>query len=97
MHFCGSKGKFGLNCQADSDVHGRILDLSIGLPGASSDCIEFEGSDLYERLKDGLLKNGLVLFSDNAYLNTRYMATPFPNVSSGSKDDYIFFHAQVRI
>ena len=95
--FCGRKGKFGLNCQADSDVRGRILDLSIGLPGASSDCIAFEGSDLYERLEGGLLKNGLVLFGDNAYLNTRYMATPFPNVSSGSKDDYNFFHSQVCI
>ena len=86
-----------MNCQAVSDVRGRILDLSIGLPGASSDCIAFEGSDLYERLEGGLLKNGLVLFGDNAYLNMRYMATPFPNVSSGSKDDYIFFHSQVRI
>ena len=28
--FCGRKGKFGLNCQAVSDVRGRILDLSIG-------------------------------------------------------------------
>jgi hypothetical protein len=46
--------------------------------------------NLYERLEGGLLKNGLVLFSDNAYLNTHYMATPFPNVSSGSKDDYTF-------
>jgi hypothetical protein len=25
------------------------------------------------------------------------MATPFPNFASGSKDDYIFFHSQVRI
>ena len=75
--FCGCKGKFGLNCQAVSDVRGRILDLSIGLPGASSDCIAFEGSDLYERLEGRLLKNGLVLFGDNAYLNTHYMATPF--------------------
>ena len=25
------------------------------------------------------------------------MATPFPNFSSGSEDDYIFFHSQVRI
>jgi hypothetical protein len=95
--FCGRKGKFGLNCQAVSDVRGRILDLSIGLPGASSDCIAFEGSDLYQRLEEGLLMNGLVLFGDNAYLNTRYMVTPFPNVSSGCKDDYNFFHSQVRI
>ncbi len=91
--FCGRKGKFGLNCQAVSDVRGRILDLSIGLAGASLDCIAFEGSDLYERLEGGLLKNGLVLYGDNADINTRYMATPFPNVSSGSKDDYNFFQS----
>ncbi len=47
--FCGCKGKFGLNCQAVSDVRGWILDFLIGLPGASSDCITFEASNLYER------------------------------------------------
>ena len=52
---------------------------------------------MYERLEGGLLKNSLVLFDDNAYLNTHYMATPFPNFAPGSKDDYIFFHSQVRI
>jgi hypothetical protein len=83
--FCGRKGKFGLNCQAVSDIRGRILDISIGLPGASLDCIAFEGSDLYKRLEGGLLKNGLVLYADNAYINKRYMATPFPNVLSGCK------------
>jgi hypothetical protein len=67
------------------------LDLSIGLPGASLDCIGFEGSDLYERLEGGLLKNGLVMYGDNAYNNTRYMAAPFPNILSGCKDDLIFF------
>ncbi len=95
--FCGHKGKFGLNCQAVSDVRGRILDFSIGLPGASSGCIAFEASNLYERLEGGLLKKGLVLFGDNAYLNMHYMAMPFPNVSSGSKDDYNYFHSQVCI
>jgi hypothetical protein len=95
--FCGRKGKFGLNCQTVSDVRGRILDFSIGLPGASSGCIAFEGSSLYERWEGGLLKNGLYLFGDNAYLNTRYMATPYPNVSSGSKDDYNFFQSHLRI
>jgi hypothetical protein len=95
--FCGHKGKFGLTCQAVSDVRGQILDLSIGLPGASSDCIAFEASNMYARFEGGLLKKGLVLFGDNAYLNTRYMATPFPNVSSGFKDDYYYFHSQICI
>ncbi len=95
--FCGRKGKFGLNCQAISDVCGRILDFSIGLPGTSLDCMAFKGSDLYKQLEGGLLKKGLVLFGDNAYLNTNYMVTSFPNVSSGSKDDYNFYHSQLCI
>lgn len=94
--FCARKGKFGLNMQAVSDKHGRILDMSIDYGGASSDCLAFEASDLYQHLENGLLANGLVLFGDNAYLNTQYMATPFPNVTSGSEDTYNFYHSQVR-
>ncbi len=82
--------------QAVSDKRGRILDMSIDYGGASSDCLAFEASDLYLRLENGLLANGLVLFGDNAYLNTQYMATPFPNVTSGSEDTYNFYHSQVR-
>ena len=87
---CGRKGKFGLNCQAISDVRGRILDISIVYGGVSSDCLVFEGSGIYEDLEVGLLHEYLVLFGDNAYLNSHYMVTPFPNVSSGSKDDFNF-------
>jgi hypothetical protein len=95
--FCCCKGKFGLNCQAVSDVRGWNFDLLIRLPGASSDCIAFEASNLYERLEGGLLKKGLVLFGNNAYLNTCYMATTFLNVSSGSKDDYNYFYSHICI
>lgn len=63
--------------------------------GSSSDCIAFEASQLWNALEDGLLAPGLVLFGDNAYLNTNYLATPYPGVSSGCKDDYNFFHSQV--
>jgi DDE superfamily endonuclease len=94
---CGRKHKFGLNCQAVSDLRGRFLNLSINYGGSSSDCLAFEASDLWQRLEDGLLALGLVLFGDNAYLNTTYMVTPFTNVSQGSKDDYNFYHSQLRI
>jgi len=93
--YCGRKHKYGMNCQAVSDRRGRILDISIKYGGSSSDCLAFEASDLYQRLEKGLLKPGLVLFGDNAYLNSVYMATPFPGVSAGSKDDYNFYHSQV--
>lgn len=95
--FCARKNKFGLNMQAVSDVRGRILDFSINYGGASSDCIAFESGDLYKKLERGILRDGLVLFGDNAYLNTEYMATPFPNVSRGAEDIYNFYHSQLRI
>ena len=94
---CARKAKFGLNMQAVSDKRGRILDLSIKCGGSSSDCLAFEASNVYSRLSRGLLAPGLVLFGDNAYINSSFMATPFPNVSSGKKDDYNFFHSQLRI
>ena len=96
--FCARKNKFGLNMQAVSDVRGRILDMSIKLGGASSDCLAFEASDLFQNLESGgLLQDGLVLLGDNAYINSPYMATPFPNVSRGAEDIYNFYHSQLRI
>lgn len=94
---CGRKNKFGLNCQAVSDVRGRFLDISIPYPAAVSDCLSFEATNLYTDLENGLLVDGLCLFGDNAYLNSKYMAVPFSGVSSGPRDDYNFFHSQLRI
>ena len=82
----GQKNKFGLNFQAVSEVHGQILDISITYGGSSSDCLAFEASDLYKRLEDGLLADGLVIFGDNACLNTSYMAMPYPNIAGIDKD-----------
>ena len=99
---CGWKHKYGLNCQAVPDCRGRIIDISIKYGGASSDCMAFEASDLHKWLKNGLLHQDapsnnerFVLFGDNAYLNSSYMATPFTNVGGdpnrAAKDNYIFF------
>ena len=94
---CDRKHKFGLNCQAVCDVRGRFLYISITCGGASSDVVAFESSDLKRQLDLGLLAFNLVLFGDNAYINSRYMATPYPNTSGGPKDNYNFFHSQLRI
>jgi hypothetical protein len=92
-YFCGRKGNFWLNCQAVSDVRGQILDLLIGLPGASSNCIVFEGSNLYERLEGGgQLKKGLVLFGNSAYLNMSYSwQHPFQTFNQVAKTVIISF------
>ena len=98
---CGRKHKYGLNCQAVSDCHGKIIDISMKCGGASADCLAFEASELHKRLENGLMHEGYVLFGDNAYLNTPYMATPFTNVSGDpnrvAEDSYNFYHSQLRI
>ena len=38
-----------------------------------------------------------MLYGDNAYVKTDYMAVPFSNVGSGLRDNYNFYHSQVRI
>lgn len=94
---CGRKEKFGLNCQAVCDARGKFLDMSIMFPGSTSDCLAFEGSTLYRKLENGLLKYGLCLFGDNAYINSRFMATPYPGRTSTWHDSYNFYHSQIRI
>ncbi len=95
------QGKFGLNCQAVSDVCSKILDILIASGGASSDCLAFERSKLYDRCENGLMKNGKVLFGVNAYLNTQYMATPYSKISRNeeyrTRDDCNFYHSQLCI
>ncbi len=48
-----------------------------------------------------MLADGLVIFGDNAYLNSKYMATPYPNIAGRdqdrSRDNYNFYHSQVQI
>ena len=36
-------------------------------------------------------------FGDNAYINSQYMVTPYPNTSVGARDNYNYFHSQLRI
>ncbi len=51
---CDCKGKFGLNCQAVSNVRGNFLDISVGYGSSSSDCLTFERSELFDRCEAGL-------------------------------------------
>jgi hypothetical protein len=95
--WCGRKHKYSLNCQAICDARGKFLDMSLVMPGSSSDVLAFESSTIYQQLEGGLLAPGLCLFGDNAYINSSYMATPFSSVSGGSKDAYNFYHSQLRI
>ena len=95
---CARKHKFGFNLQCVSDVRGRIRDFSITFPASSSDVLAFEASGLYKKMALGnFLAPNLCIFGDNAYINTPFLATPYPNVHEGEKDWYNFYHSQLRI
>ena len=83
--FCSRKKKFGLNCQAVCDVHGRILDLMIVYSGSTSDCLALEGMSLFCKLGEGVFASGLCLFGNITYINSPYLATPYAGVSGGGQ------------
>jgi hypothetical protein len=83
--------------QAVCDSKMKFLDVSILQPASASDYLCFLTSDLSRNMNEGILDNNLCLFGDNAYVNQTYMATPYSNVGLGSKDNYNFYHSQLRI
>ena len=75
----------------------RFLNISINFPGSTSDHLAWEGCCFKRTIeKEGFLAALLCLFGDNAYLNSSYLATPFPNAKL-EQDDYNFYHSQLRI
>ena len=96
--FCGRKKKFGLNFQGVCDDQRRFIDVFIAHPGSASDFTVWLDSSLRQKIEhDHLLEDGLVLYGDNAYINSPYMVTPFKAVRAGPKDDYNFYHSNLRI
>lgn len=95
--YCGCKKKFGLVMTGVVDDQRRFIDVDISHPGATSDYLAFSVSSLKDKLENkALLLEDHYLFGDNAYVNTEYMVTPYPN-ATGNRDDYNFYHSQLRI
>jgi len=97
--FSGRKHKFGLNMQAICDADCLFLEFWIANQASALDYISFITSEFYNRKlqKSNFLARGLVLFGDNAYVSSDCMATPYKSAHRGLKDDYNFFHSQLRI
>jgi DDE superfamily endonuclease len=96
--FCGRKHKNGWNMQAVCDADGKFLEVWITFPASSSDYAAFFGSDFYTRLmRDGFLEGTLALFGDNAYVSTEKILSPFKGAPRGPRDDFNYFHSQLRI
>lgn len=64
-------------CQAVSDVRGKFVDISIMYPGSTCDMLSFEGRNVYQKLKEGVLAEGLCVIGDNECIKTKYMLMPF--------------------
>ena len=43
------------------------------------------------------MPEGYCLYGENAYVSESYMAVPFPNISSGLRDAYNYYHSQGHI
>ena len=96
--YCGRKSKFGLPLQAVCDADRRFLGVSLQHPASTSDFLAFTTSSAHGKLEQaGFLDWGKVLFGDLAHCNCRHVATPFKSAKSGTKDDYNFYHSQLRI
>lgn len=96
--YCGRKSKFGLNMQGVCNAEGKFLAVWILHPAASSDYISLLRSKFYENITTpGFLAPDCVIFGDNAYVSTDFMVTPYKNVRAGPKDDFNFYHSQLRI
>jgi DDE superfamily endonuclease len=96
--YCGRKSKFGLNMQGVCNAEGKFLAVWIIHPAASSDYISLLRSTFYHKIAaPGYLAPDCVIFGDNAYVSSDFMVTPYKNVRAGPKDDFNFYHSQVRI
>ena len=82
-----------MNLQAICNHKRRFISIDIRYGASASDHIAFEVSDLRQDLsEEGFLACGLVLFGDNAYVNTVFMVTPYPNTTQNTpRDNYNFF------
>jgi hypothetical protein len=75
-----------------------FFDVSLQNPASVSSYLAFITSDLKPNLAtEGFLVENLCIYGDNAHVNNDFMAVPFLDTQSGIKDDYNFFHWQVRI
>ena len=84
--WCFQKSKYGLNFQAICDVELCFLDICIRFAGASSDLLAVKTSNIKDLLDKGLLKPGLCIFGNNAYVNGFYTATPFLGLKRGQQE-----------
>ena len=84
--------------QAVCDDRRRFIDVEISHPASTSDYLAFVTSKISHKLESkGLLREGLSIYGDNAYMNSPFMTTPFKAVSCGVRDAYNFYHSQLRI
>ena len=80
------------------DAKCRVLDVSIGHPGSTSDYLAFVTSSLHNKLERKFFWLLVCFFyGDNACVFNEHMVTPCKNVSSRSKDAFNFCQSQVRI
>lgn len=100
-YHCYRKDKYGVILMAICDDKTRFRWIDIRCPGRSSDYLAWIMSTLPEQLADEekqMILEGMTIVGDNAFIETDYMAIPFPgNRIEEDEDAYNFYLSQLRI
>jgi hypothetical protein len=99
MFHCYRKDKFGLVMLAICDHRTKFRWVDISEPGRASDYLSWIRSGLPAKLDArNIIRSGMTLIGDNAFVNKMYMAVPFPGTGLDVwRDAYNFYLSQLRI
>lgn len=79
--------------QTICDANLKILDIVARWPGSAHDSTIFNNSFIKQKFENGEITNALLL-ADSGYPLTKYLITPFNNVSTAGEN--LFNEAQIR-
>jgi hypothetical protein len=98
---CHRKDKYGCNMIAICDHTLRFRWVDMNWPGATSNYMAWITSKLCMDLEDNAVTNvlraGMTLVGDNAFVKRLFMAIPLRGIRGGYEDAYNFYHSQLRI
>ncbi|KAF4138612.1 DDE superfamily endonuclease [Phytophthora infestans] len=97
-YFSGHYGTMGINAQAVCDHYCRFTYINASNPGGSNDVKAYRESRI-PWLVEGL-ERGLYVVTDNAYMATNHLLTPYTRPQIGDiiyRDSFNFHVSQVRI
>lgn len=95
-YYCAQKKRYGHNMQAICDHNNRFLEVNMDSPGATSDFVAFNKTEISKKIRsEGLLANGLALYGEESYSPCPHVVTPFQGEITTLKTDFNYFQKQL--